>query len=406
MFLRQTSPAAGRSQKRKWTLRALVLAFGLVIGLGTAEILLRLTGISNPQMYETDQFCASKLLRGFHGYCEKEGAAHVEVNSFGFRDREWTVAKPPDIYRIAVLGDSYIEAAQVEREQMFGAQLEQLLNTQRKESQSRVEVLSFGVSGWGTAQALQALRHHVWQFDPDLVLLAFTSGNDVRNNSRALEPDDCRPFFDIVDGKLQLDDRFLQHPIYLKGLLPSTHLKTQLINSSRLLQVVQRARQNSARQNRVERKQPASQPQGQELGLDDEALRVPVSPEWRAAWDITDRLLMEINREVSSRGRHFAVMTVTSGVQVHPDPEVRAVAAQKLGAADLLYPDHHLETLAKDTGFMPILLTEPLADWATEHKAFLHGFPNTALGMGHWNATGHHQAAELAAEAVRPLLPQ
>lgn len=399
MFLRHKSSTTGRSQKRKWTLRALVLAFSLSIGLGMAEILLRIAGISNPHMYESDRFCSYKLFRGLQGYYGKEGAAHIKVNSFGFRDREWTIPKPPGVYRIAVIGDSYIEAAQVEREQMFGAQLEQLLNASRQADQPIIEVLNFGVSGWGTAQALQALRHHVWQFDPDFVLLAFTSGNDVRNNSRELESTDCRPFFDIVEGELKLDDRFQQHPMYLYGQLPSTRVKAQIINSSRLLQVVQRVRQIWA-----ERRQPAPDPQKQEAGLDDEALRAPVSPEWRAAWDITDRLLVEMNREVTSRGKHFAVMTVTSGVQVHPDPEVRAAAAQKQGVADLLYPDRHLETLAKDAGFTPILLTEPFAAWATEHKAFLHGFSNTALGTGHWNATGHHQAAEIAADAVRPLI--
>ena len=33
------------------------------------------------------------------------------------------------------------------------------------------EVLSFGVSGYSTAQELLALRQHVWQFDPDIVLI-------------------------------------------------------------------------------------------------------------------------------------------------------------------------------------------------------------------------------------------
>ncbi len=404
MFLRQKSSAGGRSLKRKWTLRALVLAFGLMIGFGTAEILLRIVGISNPQMYEPDQFCASRLMPGFRGYLSKEGVAHVEINSFGFRDREWTVAKPQGVFRIAVIGDSYIEAAQVEREQMFGAQLEKLLNSQREGSQPQVEVLSFGVSGWGTAQALQALRHHVWQFDPDLVLLAFTSGNDVRNNSRKLEPTDCRPFFDVVDGELKLDDRFQQHPMYIYGQLPSTRLKAQIINSSRVLQVVQRMRQSWA-----ERRQPSTRPQapqGQEVGLDDEALRAPINPDWQAAWEITDRLLLEMNREITSRGKQFAVMTVTSGVQVHPDPQVRSAAAQKLGVDDLLYPDRHLESLAKEAGFTPILLTEQFVVWATEHHEYLHGFRNTALGTGHWNATGHHEAAEIAATTLSPVLPK
>ena len=51
----------------------------------------------------------------------------------------------------------------------------------------RVEVINFGVSGYGTVQELMTLRHYVWDYDPDVVVLAFTTGNDVRNNLRALE---------------------------------------------------------------------------------------------------------------------------------------------------------------------------------------------------------------------------
>jgi lysophospholipase L1-like esterase len=367
-----------------------------MFGLAISEVALRLVGISNPQMYEPDEHCASRLMPGFRGYSSKEGAAHVEVNQFGFRDREWSIEKPAGTFRIAVIGDSYIEAAQVEREDMFGVVLERELNQSRTAAQPVVEVLNFGVSGWGTAQALQALRHHVWQFSPDMVLLAFTFGNDVRNNSRRLEPTDCRPFFDLVDGELKLDTAFRQHPSYLYGLRPTTRTKAQIINSSRLLQVVQRVRQGWA-----ERAKPMIRAQGQELGLDDEVFRAPTSPEWKEAWELTDRLMLEMHREVAERGKQFVVMTVTSGVQVHRDQAVRDAAAKRLGVEDLLYPDRHLGALAKTAGFKAILLGEPLGAWSTEHNEFVHGFHNTAPGSGHWNVAGHREAARIVAAALR-----
>jgi hypothetical protein len=42
--------------------------------------------------------------------------------------------------------------------------------------------------------------------------------------------------------------------------------------------------------------------------------------------------------------------------------------------------------------------------YADAHHAFLHGFPNTRLGTGHWNADGHQVAGELIARKVRDLL--
>ena len=70
-------------------------------------------------------------------------------------------------------------------------------------------MINFGVSGYGTAQELLTLRHYVWDYSPDIVLMAFLPGNDVRNNSKELEPEKLRPFFRLRDGELELDRSFL-----------------------------------------------------------------------------------------------------------------------------------------------------------------------------------------------------
>ena len=46
------------------------------------------------------------------------------------------------------------------------------------------------------------LKHYVWQFSPDIVLLGFFPENDIRNNSRSLEQNDTKPYFELVDGGL------------------------------------------------------------------------------------------------------------------------------------------------------------------------------------------------------------
>jgi len=45
-----------------------------------------------------------------------------------------------------------------------------------------MELLNLGVSGYGTDDALDVLRRYGPELEPDLVLLGFTLGNDVRNN--------------------------------------------------------------------------------------------------------------------------------------------------------------------------------------------------------------------------------
>jgi len=51
----------------------------------------------------------------------------------------------------------------------------------------KIEVLNFGVSGYGTAQELLTLREQVWKYSPDIVMLAVTTNNDITDNSRALK---------------------------------------------------------------------------------------------------------------------------------------------------------------------------------------------------------------------------
>jgi hypothetical protein len=41
------------------------------------------------------------------------------INSYGWRDVEWSLNKKPGVYRVAVVGDSYVEAFQVELSETF-----------------------------------------------------------------------------------------------------------------------------------------------------------------------------------------------------------------------------------------------------------------------------------------------
>jgi len=50
------------------------------------------------------------------------------------------------VFRIAVIGDSMVEAAQVRPEQVFNIQMEQML---RDQGDNNVEVLAFGIGGIG-----------------------------------------------------------------------------------------------------------------------------------------------------------------------------------------------------------------------------------------------------------------
>ena len=404
------SNSSPRHRRRPLTLRLklLLLGLGAFAGLAGLEIALRVAGISYPVPYATDPWCGSRLQSNFGGYWSKEGRASVTTNSLGFRDTEHSLAKPTGTVRVAVLGDSYVEALQVADDIIFARCLEDELAKQLPVDVGPIEVLSFGVSGWGTAQELQALRHYVWQFDPDVVLLAFLPGNDVRNNSKPLEPMQCRPFFKMQDHALILDDAFLKHPDYLISNRVSTHRKNRVINSSRIIQLGRALRDTAAEANQETATDADIKKQSGgakvEDGLEETAMVAPQAGDWIQAWELTDRLIQQMAEDVQQRQRMFAVMTIPAAVQVDPDPAVRAAMQRQLQVTDLEYAERRVSDLASHFNFLHILLAEKLRTTAEREKSYLHGFSNTRLGTGHWNENGHREAAKVAAASLAPVL--
>jgi len=98
--------------------------------------------------------------------------ARLSTNSRGLRDREYSLEKPPDTFRIAVLGASFALPAGVEIEDSFHSVLERRLTAES--SSLAYEFINFAVGTYGPRQALAALRLRALDYDPDLVLLAVT----------------------------------------------------------------------------------------------------------------------------------------------------------------------------------------------------------------------------------------
>jgi hypothetical protein len=44
--------------------------------------------------------------------------------------------------------------------------------------------------------------------------------------------------------------------------------------------------------------------------------------------------------------------------------------------------------------------------YAQDHQVYFHGFPNTAMGTGHWNQRGNRFAAYLIAYKLAAMIAQ
>ena len=106
----------------------------------------------------------------------------LSINSKGLRDAEHPYAKPDGVKRILVLGDSFAWGYGVADHETFSAVLEELLANR---DAPRWEVINTGVSGWSTDQQYLFLREEGMKYDPDIVLLAFCSANDVKGSLTA-----------------------------------------------------------------------------------------------------------------------------------------------------------------------------------------------------------------------------
>jgi len=386
-----------RSRRARLLAGAALAGLGILLALGLAEGALRLAGISYPAFETPDAARGVALRPGKAGWYRKEGEAFVRINSRGYRDREHAVAKAPNTLRIAVLGDSFVEARQVALEASFPVVLEQALADCPALRGRSVEVLNFGVGGYATTEALLTLRSDVLRFVPDVVLLAFYAGNDVGENSRQVvqgaTPDWRLPkpiHVYAADGALVLE-RGRPVSLWRRALYMGVH-------HSRLLEVVNEVR----RQHEVNTLRRAAGQAGDvgELGVSTDVYAAPTAPAWQDAWRVTEGLLDRLNRETQAGGARLVVTTVTMAEQVHPDPEVRANVQRRLGVPDLLYAERRIAAIGARHGFAVIGLAEPLRQLAESERIFLHGFRNTVPGYGHWNEAGHRAAAEMLARAL------
>lgn len=375
----------------------LVAAVALAVAL--LEVALRLAGVSYPSFHTWDEHRGTALRPGARGWYREEGEAWVEINSDGLRDREHRREKPAGTLRIAVLGDSFAAALQVPVESTFWAVLERELATCPALSPAPVEVINFGVSGYGTAQELLTLRHHAWSYDPDLVILAFLTGNDVNNNSRALEGDPMRPYFLYQGGELVLDDSFRDLPAFRFRQSALGRFSYWFSDFSRVAQLVSRSLRNlrAGRLHAHQEERHAVLEVGEELGLESAIYSEPTDLDWQEAWRVTEGLLKLTHQEVQDGGAELLVVTLSNGIQVHPEAVVRERFAARLGVDDLFYPERRIEALGDREGIAVLTLAPAMKSFAQRHQVFLHGF-GPDLGRGHWNPDGHRRAGVIIAE--------
>ena len=154
-------------------------------------------------------------------------------NSLGFLDREPTVPKPDGMFRVLVIGDSFVAAAQVGVAEKMHVQLEARLRDAL--GTDKVDTVAFGYSGTGQSNQLSFYDVYGADIDADLVVLLFHS-NDFGNNSAVLESvsygwDPWRPprlFYEPDESgaafvRVGIDANWFDHRLSRRMLDPASH---------------------------------------------------------------------------------------------------------------------------------------------------------------------------------------
>src|SRR5882757_3160792 len=147
------------SKRRVAANRALILA-GVALAFIVVEVAVRVSSLAKTNLYTWDAYRGWSLKPGASGWQRNEGAGFVSVNRAGFRGPQWSIAKPADTLRVAVIGDSFTEAPQVAYEQTFCSVAGRALGGCKGVGGRKIQVMNFGIDAYGTAQELITLRRH------------------------------------------------------------------------------------------------------------------------------------------------------------------------------------------------------------------------------------------------------
>ena len=129
----------------------------------------------------------------------RETVSTVRYNRDGFRSAiDFAIPAASGTLRVAILGDSYGEGAEVEERDSHAAVLERLLNDflrGRSGRYQRAEVVNASVYAYDTCQELRIFEERVARYRPAVVFVIYT-GELLAN----------RRFCRVVDGKLEYVD--------------------------------------------------------------------------------------------------------------------------------------------------------------------------------------------------------
>jgi hypothetical protein len=382
--------------------RAALVALGVVLALLAAEIGARIWG--PPYQQQNSSYRCNRWL-GWQGVSNlsrevtTNGGKHMaQLNASGMHDQAYEIAKPNDTFRILVLGDSFVEALQVDLAETMQTWLERDLQPQMPPGQ-KVEVIAAAAGGWSPANQLMFFRGIGQHLQPDLVLVLWVPENDLSDilpESRlTYEGINCyAPYFVLCDGAFDPGPWFSA-----PGVPPASQACSP--THKRLVSLLNRLYQASFLYQRLEplltahyHKLEYANPYAPWLEQSQQ------DPTLDYAYELTEGVYTRLAQEAADMGAETAFVITPSkqALMVEYDPDY----LRELQEGGMEAGGSSVDVTLPSQRFVDVM--------AQQHLPTLDLFPlfleqlNTGQGPfygekdTHWNAKGNRLAAELIAQ--------
>lgn len=159
--------------------RIALALLGFAAALGLSELVLRAReprvphGLRGLHQVRPDRPWLYGLRPGARATLSASGDVAYAINQDGFRDRRYARPRPPDAFRILILGDSVTFGYGVAEGETYPTRIESLLG-------AGFEVLNFGVGGYNPYNEAALFADVGVSYEPDLVLVQFCT-NDLND---------------------------------------------------------------------------------------------------------------------------------------------------------------------------------------------------------------------------------
>jgi hypothetical protein len=329
-------------------------------------------------------------------YWSSEGHGNDIRNRLGWHFPEFDLQAK---HRVAVIGDSFVEAVEVDRSCNLAAQLQTVL----KQHTSDWSVLSLGTHGTCPAYHLDVIEYAQKHFAPQEAIIVLYTGNDVTESSPLLNyvPAEKYIYYDLDrNGQLMLNPASrVCRTQFIKSMEAChrtlwMHLPAIANSHSMLLQVplsAWAAVDITRRQREYVRRNPST-PEFANVGLNPAAEALQATPEVEHAFAVMFAELGRLKELCNGYGIKLRLVTIPWFPGEFYETQRGRDWTTRIGDFDFLSPERRIAQFAGNNGIPHLELGELMQsnkmDIAQIRALYL------SQGSGHFSEAGHRFCAD------------